>query len=64
MGQANNRHSQRGFTVQEMLLVLLISVILLSLSLVGIVTAVSAYLLLFSSPCSSARRSRTSCSAG
>lgn len=38
MGQRKNRQSQRGFTVQEMLLVILISVILLSLSLVGIVT--------------------------
>lgn len=38
MRTQNDRKHQRGFTVQEMLLVILISVILLSLSLVGIVT--------------------------
>lgn len=38
MRTQNDRKHQRGFTVQEMLLVILISVILLSLSLAGIVT--------------------------
>ncbi len=38
MSHQRNKDCQRGFTVQEMLLVILLSVILLALSLVGIVT--------------------------